>query len=322
MQLTQLASPPEGTYVTVDNIDDWNTLLFPTFRAFHGTAEDPDAFRGSIYTRRVAGIELIAMSTESRIVCRRPGCTSTGDGNDYIVYLQTEGTGEITQSGYTAVLQKGDLTIFDSARPVTIQRSAHCHSYCIKFPQRLLSVPAVYMSDLMAVRFAASDGLTPAVETMITTLERTFGNVPPICQRTLALTTIDLVTALIHSRTGPSAGPRRGAIDKALEEMQGYIDTRLSDPELTPQVIADAHFTSLRRVYNIFNSAGLTVSGWINHRRMERCRRDLGDPLMSTVPVASIGSRWGFKTPSHFGRSFKAAFGMTPGEYRSQILDG
>lgn len=320
MQLAPSALLPEASYVSVDDIGTWNSLLRGIFRVLRATTDSVDDFRGSVFTKEVAGVDLIAMSIETSVVYRGSGQDSGDELNHYIVYIQNEGCSEITQGQCTATLQNGDLTIISTAQPVTIRCSSNCHSYCVKFPQQLLSVSSVYTRDLMAVRFAASDGLTAAIKTMITTLERTFGTAPPVCQRALALTTIDLITALIHSRTSLSAGRSGHVMDKALAEMQTYIDANLSDPELCPQVIADAHFTSLRRVYNIFKWAGLTVSGWINHRRLERCRRDLSDPLLSDVPVASVGLRWGFKTASHFGRSFKDAFGMTPGEYRSQAL--
>jgi AraC-like DNA-binding protein len=62
------------------------------------------------------------------------------------------------------------------------------------------------------------------------------------------------------------------------------------------------------------------VAGWIRHRRVEECRRDLADPRLRELPVAAVGARWGFATPSHFGAVFKAGTGTSPGEYRDRML--
>lgn len=50
--------------------------------------------------------------------------------------------------------------------------------------------------------------------------------------------------------------------------------------------------------------------------RLERCREDLLDPVLSDRPVAAIAMRWGFTDAAHFSRVFKAAYGVTPSELR------
>jgi AraC-like DNA-binding protein len=60
----------------------------------------------------------------------------------------------------------------------------------------------------------------------------------------------------------------------------------------------------------------MSVSALIRSRRLERCRRDLVDPLLADVPLAVIGQRWGFSDAPHFSRLFRAAFGESPRDYR------
>ena len=65
-----------------------------------------------------------------------------------------------------------------------------------------------------------------------------------------------------------------------------------------------------------FHDEGLTVAGWIRRRRLEQCRRDLTDPALDARPVAAIAARWGFSSAADFSRSFRAAHGVPPAEYR------
>ncbi|MFB6784621.1 helix-turn-helix domain-containing protein, partial [Streptomyces sp. NPDC056352] len=97
----------------------------------------------------------------------------------------------------------------------------------------------------------------------------------------------------------PAAGPARGP------------------PGRSPGAIAAAHNISLRSLHRLFQDQDLTVAGWIRARRLERCRRDLADPLLHSRPVRAIAACWGFTDPTtHFSRAFRAAYGMPPGDYR------
>ncbi|GAA2788117.1 hypothetical protein GCM10010470_23340 [Saccharopolyspora taberi] len=55
---------------------------------------------------------------------------------------------------------------------------------------------------------------------------------------------------------------------------------------------------------------------WIRQRRLERCRRDLTNPHLRQRPVHAIAARWGFTDPAHFSRIFRAAYGLSPSDYR------
>jgi transcriptional regulator GlxA family with amidase domain len=98
---------------------------------------------------------------------------------------------------------------------------------------------------------------------------------------------------------------------------------RLADPGLTPHVVAAAHAISLRQLNRILEEDGQSPSDWIRRQRLGRCRRDLLDPDLAALPVAAIGSRWGFADPVTFNRAFRREFGLPPGEYRRRfVIDG
>jgi AraC-like DNA-binding protein len=61
------------------------------------------------------------------------------------------------------------------------------------------------------------------------------------------------------------------------------------------------------------------VAGWIRQRRLERCRTDLADPLLRTMPVSAIAARRGLPDPAHFSRLFRGAYGQPPADYRRSL---
>jgi AraC-like DNA-binding protein len=61
------------------------------------------------------------------------------------------------------------------------------------------------------------------------------------------------------------------------------------------------------------------VGRWLRDRRLERCRRDLADPALGHLGAAEIAAAWGLRSPSHFSRLFRAAYGRPPSEARRTV---
>jgi AraC-like DNA-binding protein len=109
--------------------------------------------------------------------------------------------------------------------------------------------------------------------------------------------------------------PNRALLTRA----RSFIEEHLSDPQLTPALVAKEIGVSLRQLQNLFAAEESTVADWIRSRRLERCRHDLADLTLGHVPVSKIGSRWGFSNPSHFSKLFRAKYGISPRDYRRYI---
>jgi AraC-like DNA-binding protein len=128
---------------------------------------------------------------------------------------------------------------------------------------------------------------------------------------------VDLLTVALAARLDRREAVPPDSRQRALVlRIHAFLEEQLADPELSPRVIAAAHFISVRYLHKLFETQGTTVVAWIRQRRLDRCRRDLLDPGLQTLPVSAIGARWGFIDAVHFNRVFRAAYGIPPGEYR------
>jgi AraC-like DNA-binding protein len=134
----------------------------------------------------------------------------------------------------------------------------------------------------------------------------------------VASTVVGLFTTVLAGRLDrPSAATPEEARRVLLQRIYAFVEERLPDPGLSPATIAASHHVSVRYLYRLFEDEGHTVAGWIRHRRLERCRRDLAEPALLGRPVSAIAARWGFPDPTHFSRVFRAANAVTPREYRA-----
>jgi AraC-like DNA-binding protein len=97
--------------------------------------------------------------------------------------------------------------------------------------------------------------------------------------------------------------------------IHSFIEHNLGDLQLSPAAVAVAHHISVRYLHRLFQCQGITVSAWIRQRRLERCRRDLGDPLLAELPIRAIAACRGLR-PEEFRRAFRVAYRTTPRDYR------
>ncbi|WP_280470224.1 helix-turn-helix domain-containing protein, partial [Nocardia brasiliensis] len=142
------------------------------------------------------------------------------------------------------------------------------------------------------------------------------GSAPPPAETRLADSIVDLLGTVLGARLDLPAATRSAVRRPLTAQLMSYIEGHLGDGDLAPQRIATAHFISTRYLHKLFHEQSTTVAGWIRERRLERCRRDLRDPLRRDRSIAAIAARWGFPDAAHFSRTFRAAYGLSPHEYR------
>jgi AraC-like DNA-binding protein len=127
---------------------------------------------------------------------------------------------------------------------------------------------------------------------------------------------IDLLTVAAGAvELGRGADLRRLEFARR-ESVKRFIEANLGG-ELTAEAIGDATGVSRATLYRIFQPDG-GLGGVIQARRLVRVRAALGDPA-DDRPLSEIAHACGFKSESHMGRLFRAAFAASPGEYRRQL---
>ena len=106
--------------------------------------------------------------------------------------------------------------------------------------------------------------------------------------------------------------------DDLAREVRRFIDHHLTDPELSPATIAAAHNISVRQLYRLLSGEPAGVAALVRRRRLERCRQDLCNEQLRSLPAAAISARWGFSSYPHFSRLFRDTYGVPPARYRQR----
>ncbi len=127
-----------------------------------------------------------------------------------------------------------------------------------------------------------------------------------------------LAPALRSLQSEPEDSPTR-LRDLHRQRILRFVRENLWDSQLDANSIARGVQLSARHVYDLFSEKnGETLMKWVWKQRLALCRRDLGEPALSSRSISEIAYTWGFSNVSHFSRAFKAAYGMGPREFRNQ----
>lgn len=318
MNITSRASAPAPVQSSVSHsFAEYREAVTATFVPLEISRVGRDPFWGRLRTVDVAPVHVSEVTASSHVVERTSTLLDSVEPAYYKASLQLSGTGLLVQDGREAVLQPGDLTIYDTGRPYSLVFESDMRMLVLMFPRDQLGLPPSAIKDLTAHRFSSDDNLgsivIPFLQNASQSLERLGGITGPRVVHTV----VDLITTMCANELDLDIDPR-DSHQLLMQQIRRYIEANLGSPELGPGQIASAHFISTRLLHGLFQEKGTTVSTWIREQRLERCRRDLMEPLNAHLSVAAIAAHWGFLEPAHFSRTFKAAYGVAPSELRAR----
>lgn len=124
-----------------------------------------------------------------------------------------------------------------------------------------------------------------------------------------------LLAMLVRSLTGADLAGADLALARRLAA-QRYIRRHLADPGLSPDTVAAALRISRRSLYACFPSDH-GIASEIRRLRLSRARALLQDPGQ-TGPISAIAAQVGLPNGAHFSRLFRAAYGQSPRDTRTQ----
>jgi AraC-like DNA-binding protein len=297
----------------------WPDLLGEHFVELDVATDLPGPVQGTVQSRTVGGLQLSRVRSVDQRVHRTPGLTRSDPRSYLQMGLVETGRGRVQQDGRECWLGAGDFVLYETTRPFSWEllappTGASWTLLVLTWSRSSLPLLAAESEDLTARRLDGQSGITGVLGRMVRDLVTSQDVVGPGAQ--VAGELGRLVTSVAAASSGPVGHapdtPGRRALARAVRQ---HIEHRLGDPGLDPRTIAAAHFISVRQLHRLFAEQDETVARYIRRRRLERCRDELLRSPGSSL--TSIAHRFGFPDPGAFGRSFRAAYGTSPSQYRA-----
>jgi AraC-like DNA-binding protein len=243
-----------------------------------------------------------------------------GDPQTVQVGMPLGGQSIMIQDGREAVLDAGDMVLYDSSRPFTLVMENHFHWQVFLLPKGKLRRSDHELAQVTAVPLSGARGMSRAVSAFlrglaaeVTGLEGSPG------AAALGENAADLIATMVRSRFGKQwevTDPDAVTI-RAVET---YLCDHHADPDLDPSRVALAHGFSVRRLHALFEPTGRSIGARIRDERLAGIRRDLADPRLVHRSVARIAASHGMRNPSAFARLFRSVEGVTPREFRAAVF--
>ena len=302
--------------------DAWRSIVCDTLGPLDFRSDPDVPLSGEIEAGHLGPVIVGRVQTSTpHSVHRTPGLIRRGSAELYRVVLAMSGNPRLAQDGRAAQLRPGEFAIYDFARPYDLAYDSAVQLAVFGFPRDLLALPPDSVSGLTAVSIAADGGTGALAAPLLRRVVLDLETYPPASAARLSTVMTDLVTTAVAERAGQAESlPVESRERTLLLRIHAFIEEHLGEADLSPGVVAAAHHVSVRYLHRLFGAQGTTVAAWIRRRRLERCRRDLGDPAFLAVPVSAIAARWGLPDSAHFSRLFRQMYGLPPAEFRRSCL--
>ncbi|MFE6509643.1 helix-turn-helix domain-containing protein [Nocardioides sp. NPDC057767] len=296
----------------------WRTALADAFAGLQaerlppGQQVPPGPLAGAIEHASLGRVDAFRVGGTPQVVRRTRRSLADVPDEPFKVCLQRRGRSVVRQGGTELVLRPGDIAIYDTSRPYELRFDEAWECLAMTLPRRALAAPGPAVERSMAHGWTSTDGRTGVLGHLLGSAVR---QVPQAGGAThLGEAAIQLLSSLVGGEDLVDPGEALRA------RVIAHLEAHASDPELSHDAVAAAHGLSPRSLHRLFEGQPLSAMAHLREFRLLAIRDALVDPAHASRSTATIASRWGFPDPSHFARTFRSRFGVTPGALRKGSL--
>ncbi|GAB3151446.1 hypothetical protein GCM10027058_17600 [Microbacterium neimengense] len=231
-----------------------------------------------------------------------------------VVGYLVSGSMSVSQDERTVELGPGDVVLYTGAHGYRLS-SPGAHEYLlVRIPTSVLALRHGELTTLLAADLTPL-GSTPLLRAVMSTLASPDSRPSDAAAGHVA----DALVAAVHAVLADGREPGTATVLSLFHSLVLWVEEHLQDAELDAGRIAHAQGLSPRAVRRVFAANGVTVSGLVRDRRLERIRDELVDPAHARESIGTIAARWGFPDPATLSSAFTRRYGASPRRYRADV---
>ncbi len=227
--------------------------------------------------------------------------------------LIVEGEEAVRQDEFSRLLRPGDLFLWDSDRPLDFEVRAPLSKITLMIPKAQAGALLRHGSARAPLHLGAAQPEASLLAGYMRGLGQTITQQVPTSWQTSQRLVLELLCA---AATAEADGGRVNRAEALRMAVVADIRRHARDPALSPGWLAARQGVSTRYLHMLFEAEPESLSALIRNTRLEGAGREL-----IAAPgrgVTEIAYDWGFSSPAHFSRCFKARFGHPPREWRGR----
>jgi AraC-like DNA-binding protein len=232
----------------------------------------------------------------------------------WMLILQLAGTSSFEQNATSCVIRRGDLLLMDISQNFVIASPQGCEQIILTSHQFNL---AGLVPDNLVLQ-EKQPGPVQMLKNMMNDAYHSLSQLREETSRIIGQGLTSLLVNIVQQQSGQQALASTSSAHRK-EWIQTFIENHLTNRDLDVTVIARAAGCSPRTIHRLFrDELDCTVNDYIWTRRLARCAEELLNPVNAGQSITDIAFFWGFNSSSHFSRSFKATYGVSPRLFRLQ----
>ncbi len=295
----------------------WQSVIKDTYFDLELRFGQNEGFDGSLECWDFGTLTVSRLQTHA-LSYQRLGTHCDNTQDSYLINIPEVSDIYFEQMRREVWCRPGGFIIEDSNEPFLFQYPKANAMWVLKIPGDTLRARIRNPALLCAI---ALDATTPAAQLFMNYLRFLMAHWQSQPRQALSMMGLHLVDLLILAlESNPSVvRSEHSAVREAhLRRIEVYIRANLSNPQLTPSLIASTCGLSPRYLHMLFQEAQYSVSEWIRELRLQAAREYL-ERCPASTRIADVAYQWGFTDQAGFSNAFKQRFEITPSQFKTKV---
>lgn len=295
----------------------WSDMLWQRFGSLQSEAYGDARFEGRLACGRLADLDLFRIDASRHMVIRTPSEVRRDQRGCLKVVAQLRGSACFEQAGRRVLLRPGEWSVYDTSASYVVTNPASVTHLVMLLPRERVDDLGIAVDRVTVRRFSGRRGAGRlAYDQMLASFDAATDADAGAAADRLA----ELIGIAMLERAGVDTDCALAA--RARDRVLAYVHANLRDPAMTLDCVAAAIGCSKRNLHKLFRDHGETLGAYIWQARLARIRAELAAPELRRRSITEIAFSWGFNSSTHFSRSFRERYGVSPRSYRGLAAAG
>lgn len=300
-----------------DRFDLWHEVACKAYAEHECTTQFPARFEGAIESAQLDKATLSIYENTPMHLWRTQRQVERAPSDRVFVCLQLDSNCRISQLGRETTIGPGEFCIVETKSPYVFTYSERSRQLVLNVERSELHQRLGSVSALTALTVEADAGIGGLAAGYMRMLTEHAAALSPTTGHHVANQVLDLV-AMALARRAELGHVRLGSASAlTLIRLRAAIEQALPYRELKCEDVAERAGISVRYANALLAKEGTSLERLLQKRRLENCHKALAEA--SGRSISEIAFAWGFSDVSHFSKTFKNAYGVSPRDFRREV---
>lgn len=297
-----------------DRATSWNEAIADTYFPLSLQFAKSLDFNGRLSKTSVGSTHLSRLESDAVLYERRAGHIRHAQKEDYLITMPRKSSVSFRQLGREVSCEPGGFIIQRGDEPYRFSYHRPNDLYVLKVDKSDLAERIRQPDQYCAQIFDGTKGVGALFLTMTQQIQSQANQLAGASAEVLSRQLLELLALTIKSEPRSAASTTSSVRAAHLLRIEKFIHENITNPDLSPDLIAQACGISKRYLHDLFKDVNGTVAQQVRDQRLTEARRFLKE--RPGLAISEIAYRFGFADQAQFSRLFKTKFKLTPSEFR------